>query len=106
MCPSGMEQQRAAGAEDLGYSRRRMSSEPKDVAGLTAVRVESLRRVPLRTRQSGVTRAGWRLEVACAQGVGSVVVAEVSASETWYRGEGILLGWTQEKLAELHGALT
>ena len=83
-----------------------MSTEPKDVAGLTAVRMESLRRVPLRTRQSGVTRAGWRLELACAQGVGAIVVAEVSPAETWHRGEGVLLGWPQERLAELHAALT
>jgi hypothetical protein len=83
-----------------------MSSEPRDVAGLTAVRAESLRRVPLRTRQSGVTRAGWRLEITCAQGAGGVVLAEVSPSEAWYRGDGLLLGWPQEKLAELHRALT
>ena len=53
-----------------------------------------------------MTRAGWRLEVECAQGRGAIVLAEASAAESWHRGEGILLGWTQEKLAEVYQALT
>ncbi len=77
-----------------------------DAAGLTALRTESLRRVPLCTRQATSHRPGWRLDLACTQGQGAIVIAEVSPSETWLRGEGILLGWPQEKLAELHAALT
>ena len=106
MSPSGMQGERATRLADLEYAHPPMPSEPKDVAGLTAVRVESLRRVPLRTRGSSVTRAGWRLELTCTQGAGAIVVAEVDARETWHRGEGILLGWPQEALAQVHAALT
>ena len=81
-------------------------SAPRDVAGLTAVIIDSFRRAPLRTRASNITRAGWRLELSCSEGRGAVVVAEASAAEVWHRGEGLLLGWPQEKLEELYKALT
>ena len=75
--------------------------EAVDVAGLRGARALSLRRMPIRTRDSSVTRAGWSLVVSCSSGEGAVVLAD-----SFYRGEGLLLGWPQERLAQLYSALT
>ena len=55
-----------------------------------------MERVPIRTRESGVTTSAWRIKLE----KGSIVMLEVDG-KTFYRGEGALLGSTQEKLAEL-----
>jgi hypothetical protein len=61
--------------------------------------------MPIRTRASGVTQSAWRLAVACDQGTGTIVLAEVSPQRSCYRGDGIFLGWPQEKLAAVYVAL-
>jgi hypothetical protein len=71
--------------------------------GLSGVSARPLERVPIRTRSGTVTRSAWRLEVTSDQGIGSVIVAE--AEETYYRGEGLFLGWSQERLALIYKAL-
>lgn len=60
--------------------------------------VRSRERVHIRTRESGVTLSAWRAEVESPRG--AIVLVE-TANRSFYRGEGALLGWTQEKLAEL-----
>ena len=52
----------------------------------------------VRTRESASTLAAWRISLRAPQG--AIVLAE-SGGKSWYRGEGELLGTSQEKLAEL-----
>ncbi len=75
------------------------------VPGLTNARGLQLERFPIRTRESGVTQSAWRLSVACDQGEGAIVLAEVSPQETSYRGEGLFLGWGQEEMRSAYEAL-
>ena len=78
---------------------------PELVPGLTNPRALSLERFPIRTRDSSVTQSAWRLSVACGEGEGSVVFVETSTEETLYRGEGVFLGWPQERLEVAYRAL-
>ncbi len=73
--------------------------ESKELAGLTGVVAKAPERVHVRSRSSNVTRAAWRIEVASAQGNGTIVLVEVSPAEQYYRGDGAFLGWNQEQLA-------
>jgi hypothetical protein len=66
--------------------------------GLTNARAVSLERVPIRTRESGVTLSGWWLSVESDQGKGAIALVESSDANVWYRGEGIFLGWGAEDL--------
>jgi hypothetical protein len=63
--------------------------------------VKSRGRIHIRARESGSTLAAWRLELTLAEGPAAVVLADLGPNRTWYRGEGALLGATQEKLAAL-----
>lgn len=58
-------------------------------------------RVPLRTRESQSTLAAWRVELALPEGAAAVVHADAGSGRSWFRGEGALLGATQERLAAL-----
>ena len=108
---------------------------PKDVAGLTNASARSLERVPIRTRDSNVTRSAWRMEVECDGGTGGITVIELSSDrvvglsgdrvaegsrdsdgsprqpdhsttrQLVRRGDGLFLGWPQERLAEVYDAL-
>ena len=62
-------------------------------------------RVNVRARESSVTRSAWRLAADSDNGTGAILVVEVSSTEVFYRGEGIFLGWPQEKLALMHQQL-
>ena len=75
------------------------------VPGLTDVRAEPPERHPIRTREGSTTRAGWRLSVSSAEGPGAIVLVDVSSDESFYRGEGIFLGWDQERLAAAYRGL-
>jgi hypothetical protein len=61
--------------------------------------------VLVRTRDSTVTRSGWRLVVTSDQGEGAISLVEVSPTETLYRGEGVFLGWAPDRLAAAYTAL-
>ena len=63
---------------------------------LTNAVVRSMERVPVRTRESNVTRSAWRMEVDCDEGAGAITLVD----DNVYRGEGLFLGWPQEQLAE------
>jgi hypothetical protein len=75
------------------------------VTGLTDAHAIALERYAIRTRENGVTRAAWRLEVECAEGPGAIVCVDAEASQTHYRGEGVFLGWPRERLEAAYFAL-
>ena len=58
--------------------------------------VVSRERVPVRTRESGVTLSAWRVQFAA----GAVVLVDIGGKAI-YRGEGSLLGSPQQALAEI-----
>lgn len=74
-------------------------------SGLNNPVVRSLERVPIRMRESGVTHAGWRMEIGSDEGDGAIVLIELTADRSLYRGEGMLLGWSQERLAATYQAV-
>ena len=79
---------------------------PNQVGPLTGVTAAPLERIPVRTRASAATLSGWRLELTSAQGAGTIVLVEVTPEESYYRGEGACLGWSQSALGEAYQALT
>lgn len=85
-----------------------MSAEPDSpelVPGLTNPRALSLERFPIRIRESSATQSGWRLSVETGEGKGSILLVEAVAGEPFYRGDGIFLGWPQERMAAAYRAL-
>ncbi|HET7451280.1 MAG TPA: hypothetical protein VFL12_00940 [Thermoanaerobaculia bacterium] len=81
------------------------SPAPEPVPGLTNPRAILLERAPIRIRESASTLAGWRLTLTSDGGAGAIHCVEVSPAETFYRGDGVFLGWTQERLAAAYEAL-
>jgi hypothetical protein len=78
---------------------------PEDgFCGLSSVETEPLERHPIRLRGSGYTEAAWRLRVRCAEGQGAIVLVEVSPGESVFRGEGLFLGWDQDRLRSVYEA--
>ncbi len=82
-----------------------MSRAPVDVARWTLLTAEPLERAPVRTRESGVTASAWRLLATSAEGLGGIVLVDVSPSQSYYRGDGVFLGASQEELAAVWAAL-
>jgi hypothetical protein len=74
--------------------------------GLTCLGRESLSRGQVRTRESQVTLSAWRLQTTSAQGPGVILLVELAPPEVTYRGEGVYLGWAQERLAAVWRALS
>jgi len=62
---------------------------------LTNAVVRSMERVPIRTRESNVTRSAWRMEVQCDEGSGAITFVD----DAFYRSDGLFFGWPQEELA-------
>lgn len=62
---------------------------------MTNAIVRSMERVPIRTRESNVTRSAWRMEVDCDEGSGAITFVD----DAVYRGDGLFLGWSQAELA-------
>ena len=63
-----------------------------------------LLRVPIRTRESDVTRSAWRMEVGSDAGPGTITRIEHEGSILW-RGDGVFLGASQEQLAATYDEL-
>jgi|SRR5215831_15983042 len=82
------------------------ATRSRDVCGLTGVSVQPLARVPIRRRESNVTTSAWRAEVTCDQGQGGIVSVELSVKTSCFRGDGLFLGWPQDRLAEAYRAFT
>jgi len=74
------------------------------IEGLGEVTATEPARTALRMRGAGVTTAGWRISAQAPRGTGSIVVAEQGA-ERFYRGDGVFLGWPQERLDAAYRAL-
>jgi hypothetical protein len=74
------------------------------IEGLGEVSAGEPARAPLRMRGASVTTAGWRIAVQAPRGQGSIVLAEHGA-ERFYRGDGVFLGWPQERLETAWRAL-
>jgi hypothetical protein len=89
--------------ESPGDGVRDAAVEP--VRGLTNPRVLSFERFPIRTRGGSSTQSAWRLSVVSREGQGTLVLVEVSTEETFFRGEGIFLGWSPERLEAAYRAL-
>jgi hypothetical protein len=82
------------------------AEESKDALGLTGLVVNPLERVPVRRRESGVTTSAWRMDVTCQQGRGGIVFVDGPEPGPYFRGEGIFLGWPQDRLAEAYKTLS
>ena len=74
------------------------------IEGLGEVPATEPARFPLRMRGAAVTTSGWRIAVEAPRGSGSIVLAE-HGSQRFYRGDGVFLGWTQERLEATYRAL-
>jgi hypothetical protein len=83
-------------------------TEPPDtpplVPGLTDPRAVDLTRHSIRTREASHTRSAWRLSIASVEGTGTIDLVE--AESTIYRGDGVCLGWAQERLEAAYRALS
>jgi len=75
------------------------------VEGLTNPRSLGLARSPIRARQTSVTLSAWRLTIASEEGEGTITLVEASSEDVFYRGDGIFLGWPQDRLAGAYQAL-
>jgi hypothetical protein len=73
------------------------------LSGLTGVNARAPERVPTRTRGSNFTQGAWRLPITSDQGAGAIVLVEVPEAQH-YRGEGLFLGWDQERLQAVYRA--
>ena len=74
---------------------------------LEGIRVSSHRvtRVAARARNVAHTFSAWALVVETAQGTGRIVRIELTPDATLWRGDGVFLGWTTERLAAAWDAL-
>src|SRR5262245_30636588 len=78
-------------------------SEEQDI-GIRGAAMRSLERVPVRLRESGVTESAWRMIIDSDDGGGSITLLEPGGRAT-YRGDGVFLGWSQERLAAVYETL-
>ncbi len=67
--------------------------------------LHSHERVPIRTRESGVTQSAWRMQIASEGVGGTITLIDSGGASHLYRGAGLCLGWTQEQLAETYQRL-
>ncbi len=74
----------------------------REIDDLTGAVVRSQERVTIRTRESNHTLSAWRMEVELASGSGAITFIDGVS----YRGEGLFLGWPQERLAAVYQGLT
>lgn len=82
-------------------------TEPAEpgVPGLTNARGIGLERFPIRAREQTMTLAAWRLSASAEEGDGTITLVELPSGEILRRGDGIFLGWTQERLGRAYDAL-
>lgn len=64
-----------------------------------------LARIAARARDVAHTFSAWALAVETAQGPGRIVRIELTPDTTLWRGDGVFLGWTSERLAAAWAAL-
>ncbi len=66
--------------------------------GLSNAHAVSLERFPICTRESAAMLSAWRLAIATDDGEGAIYLVEISPDRALYRGQGIFLGWPQQRL--------
>jgi len=93
-----------AGAARRVPDARRPMPEPPDL-GLTNARGSGLERVALLTRELGSTLSGWRLTIVADEGEGGITRVDTAEGEMIHRGDGVCLGWTEERLTAAYDAL-
>ena len=74
------------------------------VPGLTNPRVLALDRFLIRLRDGSATQSAWRLAVESEEGQGAIILVEIPPAETFYRAEGVFLGWDQDRLGSAYRA--
>lgn len=75
------------------------------LAGLREARCIALERAPIRTRESLVTRSAWLLRATSTDGEGTISLIELSPTVSLYRGEGVFLGWSSDRLEAAYRTL-
>lgn len=80
---------------------------PEEAPDLGLTRPQGLRlaRTPVRSRELAVTLSAWRLFVLADEGEGTITRLENGEAPPLFRGEGVCLGWPQERLAAAYDAL-
>jgi hypothetical protein len=76
----------------------------KALPGLEGATATSPERVPVRTREGRITLAAWRMNVTTPAGTGTIVLVETNVGAV-FRGEGLFLGWPQDRLAAAYREL-
>jgi hypothetical protein len=71
---------------------------PDPLRGVTNPSCADLERMAIRLRESAVTLSAWRLAITCDEGTGAIVLVETPGGGSLFRGEGLFLGWAQERL--------
>lgn len=72
--------------------------------GITVL-THRVERVAARARDVAHTFSAWALSVETTQGPGKIVRIELTPETTLWRGDGVFLGWTHERLAAAWDAL-
>jgi len=83
----------------------KVQEEPREIGGLKGIVSTPPERVPARWRDSAVTCSAWRMEIRSDRGAGSIAMVEISPIETYFRGDGVFLGWPQKDLAMVYQQL-
>lgn len=89
----------------FGRTGHEDSSLADPLTGLRDARCIALERTPIRTRESLVTRSAWLLRAASAEGDGTISLIELSPTVSLFRGEGIFLGWSSDRLQAAYRTL-
>jgi hypothetical protein len=74
-----------------------------EIEGLGSVIPAAPARTAIRVREVSVTISAWRIEIDSPRGHGWITLAEHGGS--WYRGDGVFLGWPQPRLQAAWQAL-
>ena len=77
-------------------------SDPLEGLLASSHRVE---RIAARARDVAHTFSAWALSVDTPQGPGRIVRIELTPESTLWRGDGVFLGWTSERLRAAWDAL-
>jgi hypothetical protein len=75
------------------------------LAGLANPRALALERFPICTRESSSTLSAWRLTIMTDEGDGSIYLVGISPDRALYRGDGLFLGWSQQRLEAVYREL-
>ena len=82
-------------------TRRKLSY----LVGLSGVIPELPERVSIRTRANDLPLHAWRVQIASEQGWGALLRLQIPRQGIHFRGDGVFLGWSQERLAATYQTL-